>query len=139
MDKEKNKKILDAIVRSEAGGNLKINLKDEKAVQLILDYISTHKWLINEKISFKVSCDQAIFSWTENVYNPLMYAIENSLVLKAFPGKSMLEIFSDISDLHYETIKNSGKEYIPYEAICKKYILKESKNTIIKFLTKVFY
>ncbi len=81
MDKEKNKKILDAIVRSEVGVNLKINPKDEKTVQLILDYISTHKWLISEKIPFKVSCDQAIFSWTENVYNPLMYAIENSLVL----------------------------------------------------------
>ena len=96
-----------------------------------------HKWLINENVKFEYSCTQATFSWFENVFKPLIYAMENSLVYKAFPNHSKLGMFNEISYLHY--MKTAGKQYVPYEVVCKEYILEKSKKRFIKFITKRFY
>lgn len=141
MNKEERKVVISTMEVIGIGRELNIDSDDEKIIDLIGDYISVHRWLINEKIDFKIRYEQATFSWYENVYKPIRYVIyKQSLVLKAFPEKAPLEIFSNISDLHYAESKARGTDkYIPYEEICRNYILENSKKWFIKLLTKLFY
>lgn len=132
----KNKKqiIKNIIKNTNIKENLQINPNEDKMIEIIEHYIDTHKWLINENIKYEITCDQAIFSWYENVYHPLWFAMKNSLIFKAFPNKKPFELFSEISDAHY--LKNNNN-WVPYENIIKEYILKNSKKNLIKFLVKI--
>lgn len=140
MNKEKREIIASTVEVIGVGRELNVDIGDDKIINLITDYISVHKWLINEKIDYKISYEQATFSWYENVYKPLKYAIhEGSLILKAFPDKEVIDIFSEISDLHYEESVNKKGAYIPYEIICKKYILTHSKRWVVKLIVALFF
>lgn len=139
--KGKNKEIrtmvLNSIDNSSARYELESFMTNDEAVELILNYINTHKWFINLNTSMEYSCTQATFSWFENVFRPLMYAMDKSLVYMAFPERSRLEIFQHISELHY--LRTSNVFYIPYEKIIREYILETSERKIVKLLVRLFY
>lgn len=133
-NEEKKEKILHSVEVNGMGKYLENIMTSDDAVNLIIEYINTHKWFINEKSAFEYSCTQATFSWFETVFRPLMYAMNNSLIYSAFPNSSKLELFKTVSNLHY--IKTAGKEYVPYEELIKEYILQESERFFIKILVK---
>lgn len=139
--KEKNKEmkamILTSVCNLGRGYELADLMSTDEAVELILNYINTHKWFINLNTSMEYSCTQATFSWFENVFRPLMYAMDKSLVYMAFPERSRLEIFQHISELHY--LRTSNVFYIPYEKIIREYILETSERKIVKLLVRLFY
>lgn len=59
----------------------------------VLQSIEDHKYLTNEKIPFEISMDQALFSWYENVYHPVMQAIDQTGLVYAFPEATRGELF----------------------------------------------
>jgi len=59
----------------------------------VLQNIEDHKYLTNEKIPFEISMDQALFSWYENVYHPVMQAIDQAGLRYAFPEATRGELF----------------------------------------------
>lgn len=59
----------------------------------VLQSIEDHKYLTNEMIPFEISMDQALFSWYENVYHPMMRAIDDAGLVYAFPEASRAELF----------------------------------------------
>lgn len=58
----------------------------------ILQHILDHKYLTNEKIPFEITMDQALFSWYENVYYPLIHAIEEEGLEWSFPEATRGEL-----------------------------------------------
>lgn len=127
--------ILHSVEVNGLAGQLGNIMGSEEAVDLIVDYINTHKYFINEGVSREYSYTQAAFSWFENVFKPLMYAINTTLIRAAFPKKTTLELFEIISKQHY--LATAGKEYVPYERVINDYIMENSKRFFIKILVKM--
>lgn len=98
------------------------NLSPEEVAQLIQKYVETHKWLINEKIPFEISFEQAVFSWHENVYQPLVRALFRSQLFDIYQkqGKNLFEAIQCVSDAHYYANENQdiGSSGVGYEEVC---------------------
>ena len=102
------------------------NLLKTKHIQLceikniedtLLKHIETHKYLINENIPFTVNFDEAIFSWLENVFNPMMLAINKTNLATYFPGIPATELFRRVQDHLYFLSIESGRVIYPDEAV----------------------
>jgi len=82
--------------------NLSLHLSTpEKILSHLHQHISTHKWLINEKIPFEITLEQALFSWYENVYLPMDAAILKARAYSKMPSWSGLAIFNAVSDEYW--------------------------------------
>lgn len=135
--KEQRETVKHIIEHSGIKDNLDLDMSNKEMIDLIIHYIETHKWLLNEKIQFDITCDQAIFSWHENVYFPLLHAMRTSLIFRAFPEKRVFELFSELSDAHFYATEKD--KWIAYEDVIKKYILENSTKFLPKLLTRIFY
>ena len=103
----------------------------------ILDHIKTHKYLINEKLPLEVNFDEAMFSWLENVYEPMISCIKNYGIVGLFKNKySELELFARIQDhLHYIHIEY-GVTIYPVEA-CRSYVRVNVKSRLKRLFFRI--
>ncbi len=77
--------------------------------ETLVDHIEVHKYFVNEKIAWTISWEDALFSWYENVFMPIMHIISHRQVQKAFPGKTVGQIFIDISNHWYYKLEKDEK------------------------------
>ena len=103
---------------------LVVDLQKDEVAKLVYDYINTHKWLINETIPFEITFDQAVFSWYENAYLPMMMAIRDTgLSRLANRAKiSTLDLIKKVSTSHYYLNSDLSKGYYSYEYTCREVI-----------------
>jgi hypothetical protein len=103
-----------------------MNLKDNEVAELVTEYINTHKWLIQEKIPFKVSLDQAVHSYYELVYRPLVNAMKSTCLWDVYPADmNMMVVYRSISDAFW-TINSQMEDkgvYVTYEEICRERLM----------------
>ena len=68
-------------------------LANEAEYAEVLQSIEDHKYLTNENIPFEITMEQALFSWCENVYHPVMQTIDEAGLVYAFPEATRAELF----------------------------------------------
>ena len=73
----------------------------ESDLPLLTSQIEVHKYLINQNIPWTITDDDAIFSWLENVYRPIMQVAQMWNVRASFPDMSDSQLFFAISDHWY--------------------------------------
>lgn len=100
---------------------------ESKMLDLLTQYIEHHKWLVNEKIPYPISIEQAFFSWYENVFYPQFIAMEATGVFKAFKKTPAFRLFDEISEIHYKEV-DASKHYVPYEVACYVYIRRYARS-----------
>lgn len=93
---DKNKETLKSVLAP-----LNFSLPREEDWDTLMEHIEVHKYFINQRISWTITWDDALFSWHENVFAPIMTILSNRQVLHAFPGKTTGELFFDISSRWY--------------------------------------
>jgi hypothetical protein len=59
----------------------------------ILEHILVHKYFVNQGRSDEIPLDAAIYSWYENVYRPIIGAIEELGLLARFPGRTASDLY----------------------------------------------
>jgi hypothetical protein len=85
-------------------------LTSEAEYAEVLQSIEDHKYLTNEKIPFEIRMDQALFCWFENLYHPMMLAIDEADLPLAFPGATRAQLFLWVSR-HWHFLKqDEGRE-----------------------------
>jgi len=103
-----------------------LDLEDEDVAVALVEYVSTHKWLINESIPFEVTFDQAMYSWYENVYVPIMSSMKRTQIVERFFEKYFTEamrkmtrfdVFQKVSDEYYSQ-NQIGNTYCSYDKAC---------------------
>jgi len=62
-----------------------------------LQSVQDHKYLVNERIPYEISLEEAFFSWHENVYHPVSQAIEDEGLEAFFPEATRGELFLWVS------------------------------------------
>lgn len=81
-----------------------LQFKSDGEYAEILQNILDHKYLTNERIPFEITMEQALFSWYENVYYPLMHAIEMEGLEWSFPDATRGELLLWVSR-HWHFLK----------------------------------
>jgi hypothetical protein len=83
---------------------------------VIVEHILVHKYFVNESMTGEIGFDQALFSWHENVYRPIILAIEEEGLLSRFPGRTPSDLYVFIVQ-HWDELKRKyGLEYPLSEA-----------------------
>ena len=59
----------------------------------LLEHISVHRWYLGEQRGEDVPYDQAVISWCENVYTPLVNLIVEQGILKKFPDRTAADLY----------------------------------------------
>jgi hypothetical protein len=111
-------------------------LTDEAEYEQVLAHIEEHKYLTNENIPYEISMREALFSWYENVYEPLMIAIDREAVLGAFPGKSRGDLFMWICH-HWHLLKQDKNRDVGAEEAVRSFGAKFGNGALTRFIYKL--
>ena len=77
----------------------------------ILEHILVHKYYVNQSLTRELSLGEAIWSWHENVYWPIILAIQEEGLLSRFPGRTPSDLYVFIVK-HWDELKRKyGLEY----------------------------
>jgi hypothetical protein len=88
----------------------------------LLEHISVHRWYLGEQRRAEVPYEEAVASWYDSIYLPLVSILEKEKILDHFPGRT-------VADLYLWTI-----EYLWYrrEALKEEYAFEEAAHQFIK-------
>ena len=111
-------------------------LANEAEYAEVLQSIEDHKYLINERIPFEISMEQALFSWCENVYHPVMQAIDESGLVHAFPGATRGELFMWVTR-HWHFLKQAGHPDVTIEAAVNSYDTQFGSGLFTRLLNRI--
>ena len=86
----------------------------------VLQSILDHKYLTNEKIPFEIRMDQALFCWYENLYRPIMLAVDEAALELACPGATRGQLFLWVSR-HWHFLKQDRNREVGFEEAALHY------------------
>jgi hypothetical protein len=87
----------------------------------ILDHISVHRWYLGEQRGAAVAYKEAVTSWCDNVYLPLIKVIQDQGILVKFPGRSETDLYLWIIE-HLWFLKQEYGEEISIEQAAERYM-----------------
>jgi hypothetical protein len=102
-------------------------LMNESEYAEVLQNIQDHKYLVNEGIPFEITMDQALFAWYENVYHPVMRAVDEVGLPWSFPGATRGELFLWVTR-HWHFLKQEKGREISAEEAARSYRSKFGKS-----------
>ena len=76
------------------------------------EHVAVHQYHLGTELNQNIKWDEAVFSWYENVFTPLMRAIDTWEVRGAFPRQRLGDLFLAISD-HWLFLKERDPRVSP--------------------------
>jgi len=67
----------------------------------LLEHIAVHRYFLGEERQHKVSWQDAVTSWYDNVYLPVVQAIRTHNILNDFPHRTEADLYLWVTDHHY--------------------------------------
>jgi hypothetical protein len=71
----------------------------------IVEHVLVHKYYLNQSVPKELSFADALWSWHENVYKPVVTAIEGEGLLSRFPGRTSSDLYMFIVQ-HWDELKH---------------------------------
>ncbi|MBL8968094.1 MAG: transcriptional regulator, partial [Spirochaetaceae bacterium] len=71
---------------------------------VILEHVLVHKYYVNQARSAEIPFGEALYSWFENVYQPIAAVIEELNLLYRFPGRTVSDLYVYIVK-HWDELK----------------------------------
>jgi len=112
-----------------------LNFSSPGRYDVIYNHILVHKYYLNEDLEEEIHFNDAIVSWYNNVYNPVITIIREQWLLVHFPGRTEADLYVWIIK-HWDFLKKKYGTYSLSKAagdFSKKY--GQSKGKFIRFLT----
>jgi hypothetical protein len=78
------------------------------------DHIATHRWYLGEHRGAEVSYDEAVTSWYDHVYMPIIEVIREQDVMKQFPARTETDLYLWIVR-HQWYLRETYGEDVPIE------------------------
>jgi hypothetical protein len=103
-------------IRPEAQLELTLPGQYEK----LLEHIDVHRWYLGEQRQGEVPYEEALASWYDTVYMPLVEIIRQKGILKDFPGRTETDLYFWIIE-HYWYLTQSAQEDISLEEAAEDY------------------
>lgn len=67
----------------------------------LIEHIAVHRYFLGEEQQRKISWEEAVTSWYDNVYLPVVQAIREHNILSDFPNRTEADLYLWITDHHY--------------------------------------
>ncbi|MEW5717499.1 MAG: transcriptional regulator [Chloroflexota bacterium] len=67
----------------------------------LIEHIAVHRYFLGEEQQRKIPWDEAVASWYDNVYLPVVEAIRTHNILNDFPRRTEADLYLWITDHHY--------------------------------------
>lgn len=84
----------------------------------LLEHVSVHRYYRGIDLGREVGWDEAVSSWRDSVYRPMVGIIRSSGVLEAFPGATETDLYLfTMGHLHELRQRYAGREVSPDEAV----------------------
>lgn len=120
-----------------------LDFSTEGQYDKIYEHILTHKYFINQTKTEEISMEEAILSWYETVYLPVVQSIEKCDIMRYFKNHTVSDLYVFIISFYDELKKKFGED-LPLEEIVydikkerKTSLHKKIRNLISKFLLKM--
>lgn len=65
------------------------------------EHINAHRWYLGEQRQAAVPYEEAVVSWYDNVYQPLVQAIQEHGLAKAFPQRTLTDLYWWVSEYQW--------------------------------------
>lgn len=95
---------------------LGIAFSREDAQTRVHEHVSVHKYLIDTERRADHAWDDAVASWNTTVLTPLTTALNKGEIKKAFPDKTVGDLYLEASD-HWYFLKERRSDVGPDEAV----------------------
>ncbi len=105
--------------------------------RLVTEHIDFHKFVRDVDCSCELSAEEAVASWYDNVYMPVVQLIREQGVLDYFPGRTEADLYAWLI-LHRATLEKefSALGYVSIEDIIKDLKQKNSPNPLVRLANK---
>ena len=84
----------------------------------LLDHIATHRWYLGEHRGTEVSFEDAVMSWYDTVYMPIVQVIREHDILRQFPNRTETDLYLWIVQRQWFLREAYGEE-VPIEKATK--------------------
>jgi hypothetical protein len=104
--------------------------------RIVLDHIAFHKFLRETECGCEISYEEAVGSWYDNVYTPLIDLIWERAVLKNFPGRTEADLYAWL--IHHRAALEeefSALGHVPTEDIVEELKRRSSANPWVRLLS----
>ena len=82
----------------------KIELTEPGRYKILLEHIEVHRYYLGLQWGYEPTLAEAAASWYDNVYSPVVKAIEESGILKSFPQRTEADLYIWVA-YHRERLK----------------------------------
>ncbi len=86
---------------------------------LLRNHINVHKWYLGEQRQSDVPYQEAVVSWYDNVYLPIIEIIREQAVLEDFPGRTETDLYLWVID-RWEWLREHYGSQVPVETAAEQ-------------------
>ena len=101
--------------------------------QRLQEHIAVHRWYLGESMNREVSDEEAIASWYDKIYQPLVEIIQEQEVLKEFPKRTETDLYLWIIE-HQWYLRETYGDNIPVKDAVKLFTNDYSEKAVKKLL-----
>ncbi|GAG24853.1 unnamed protein product, partial [marine sediment metagenome] len=83
----------------------------------LLEHIAIHRYYLGQELEREIAAEEAVSSWYDNVYQPIIHAIHKQGILQQFPGRTEADLYIWISRWQYELSERYGKPISAEDAV----------------------
>ena len=87
----------------------KIRLTELGGYERLLEHISGHRWFLGTEYGRPFSWEEAVQSWHDTIYKPMVDLIVDHRIMHAFPGRTAADLYLWIVEHRYYLSLTSGK------------------------------
>lgn len=106
----------------------------------ILEHILVHKYFINQNSDKEILFQEAIISWHDNVFKPIIDLVREGGVLSRFPGRTPADMYVWVSR-HWDALKQKYGQNYPVSKAVEDFSIRYGqgwKAQLLDFLYRIF-
>ncbi len=86
----------------------------------LMEHIDVHRWFMGEQRKAEVPYSEAVTSWYDDVYLPMVEVIDTNQILKNFPGRTDADLYLWINE-HLWYLREEFKQEVSAEQAAQDY------------------
>jgi len=120
-------------------GDAKLNFTSPGCYDAIYNHILVHKYYLNENLHHELPFAEALISWYNNVYCPIIKIIDEDMLCLNFPGRTPSDLYVWIVK-HWDSLKEKNGVHYSVADASRDFSSKygNSKGRVFRFLAAVF-
>lgn len=99
----------------------------------LMEHIEVHRWYMGEKRGSEVPFEEAVVSWYDEVYSPLIKVIQELGICKEFPGRTSADLYLWIIE-HLYYLREEFRQEIKLEDAARSFAEGYSPNPVRKLI-----